>query len=106
MKRRFSCLLVAFFLFVLCVSSFASDLTHTKAIFEEKKYSEAILEFKDLFNSSSGDTRLDAFLHILRCHYSLKDHASLASFYDAHKKHLGSVWYFCNIFIDSTRIDY
>ena len=85
MKKKSLCLLVAFFLFVLSVSSFASDLAHAKAIFEEKKYSEALLEFQDVFNTSSGDTRLDAFLHILRCHYSLKDHASLSSFYDAHK---------------------
>jgi len=85
MKKKSLCLLVAFFLFVLSVSAFASDLTHAKALFDEKKYSEALPEFQDVFNSSSGDTRLDAFLHILRCHYFLKDHASLASFYDEHK---------------------
>jgi len=85
MKKKSLCLLAAFFLFVLSVSSFASDLAHAKALFDEKKYSEALLEFQEVFNTSSGDTRLDAFLHILRCNYFLKDHASLASFYNAHK---------------------
>ena len=85
MKKTF-CLWILVSLFAFIVStSFASDLDHAKLLFNEKKYSEALLEFQEVFNSSSGDTRLDAFLHILRCHYFLKDHASLASFYDAHK---------------------
>jgi TolA-binding protein len=76
------CLLACLLSLTLVFPIFAADLDHAKTLYEEKQYEAALAEFKLVFESSTGDTRLDALLHILRCDYSLKNHAELASYYN------------------------
>ena len=78
--RLFACLLCL----ILVFPSFAANLDHAKSLYEEKQYESALAEFKKGFESSKGDMRFDALLHILRCNYFLKNHPELASYYNTY----------------------
>jgi TolA-binding protein len=82
--RKLRILACLFFSFTLVFPTFPADLDHAKTLFEEKQYESALAEFKQVFESSTGDTRLVALLHILRCDYFLKNHSELASYYNTY----------------------
>jgi TolA-binding protein len=79
------CLLACLLFLILVFPIFAADLDNAKTLYEEKQYESALVEFKQVFESSTGDTRLDALLHILRCDYFLINNAELASYYNTYK---------------------
>ena len=82
MKRTLLILLA----FMVCIqSSMAGNLDYAKSLYQKENYSDALPEFQDVFDSSTGETRMDAFLHILRCHLFTGDYEDLASFYNQYK---------------------
>jgi len=78
---------------VITSGALADDLTDAKALFDQRKYKEARAEFLSILSSLSGEAKQIAELNILKCDYFLKDHESLATFYEAHKAEAASTKY-------------
>ncbi len=86
MKRLVSRILLPLALIAVMIPGiFADDLSTAKEAFDQGHYAPAKDAFLRVFESASGEPRLEAFLHILKCDNFLKDHDSLESFYNTHK---------------------
>jgi|GEM_PF-3520576 len=87
MKRKFFLSLIGALALCFFVSlAFAGNLDYAKSLYEQEKYEKALPELEDVFQSSKGNNRIDAMLHILRCYQFTRDYGSLASFYNENRE--------------------